>query len=307
METRKIPVYAAVALLVIGFAFFSGNKGILANFVLMAMLVGVIPFVLMSYFEFHNIRLIEEQLPVFLRDLAESQKAGMSLPDALKIASKTDYKLLSKEIKKLNDQLSWGVPLQEVLDRFSSRMKGSPLIRRIIRVINEAYSSGGDIANVMESTSTDVTMIKEAELERKSLMSQHVTTMYLLYFIFIAIVLVLSKTLLPMLQIGGPGGFSMAGIGGFQDPCQSCVGQPQFFCSSCAAFSLLGAMFALGTGAVAYYKSLFFSMIMVQGIFSGLVAGQIERGSMLAGVKHCLIMTASGFAIFMLTTQLGII
>ncbi|MBR9682467.1 MAG: hypothetical protein GOV02_02225, partial [Candidatus Aenigmarchaeota archaeon] len=54
-------------------------------------------------------------------------------------------------------------------------------------------------------------------------------------------------------------------------------------------------------------NALFISMIVVQGIFTGLVAGQIGEGSAIAGVKHSVIMTASGFAILLLLLQSGVI
>lgn len=303
-ETRKIPIVVAVALLVFGVIFFHNDAGVLGNIVLISMIVGVMPFVLLSYVEYHGIKSAEEQLPLFLRDLAESQKSGMNLPQALQIAVKTDYGVLSKEVKKMNDQLSWGIPLQEVLNRFSQRMHRSNLIGRAIRIINEAYSSGGNITDTMEATAVDVTLIKDAEKERRSLMTQHVTMMYAIYFIFLVIVLVLTKILLPMLQIGKETqGTFMA----FQDPCSVCVGTSHLFCVSCSAFSLLCQMFGFGTGINCYYKALFFSVIIVQGLFTGLIAGQIGENSAIAGAKHSLIMTGSGFGIFMIALRLGII
>jgi hypothetical protein len=43
-------------------------------------------------------------------------------------------------------------------------------------------------------------------------------------------------------------------------------------------------------GNMAYFKSLLFSMLMVQGICTGAVAGQISSGSPAAGIKHVMIM-----------------
>ena len=41
-------------------------------------------------------------------------------------------------------------------------------------------------------------------------------------------------------------------------------------------------------------------MVLVQGIFSGLVSGQIGEDSVVAGFKHSVIMTTAGFAILIL-------
>lgn len=299
------PPIAAGIFLLTGAAFFYNDAGLLGNFVIISMLVGFLPFIIVAYFNHEKIRAIEEQFPIFLRDMAETQKAGTSLPDAFRSATRTDYGKLSKEIKKISDQLSWGIPLQEVLNRFSARMKNSELITRSTRIMNEAYSSGGDIAETMESVATDVNLIKESEKERTGSMTQHISIMYIIYFVFIAIVISLSKTLFPMLEMNIGGGFAGGGMGGgFNDPCVSCAAG-NIMCVSCSTFTTLSMMFSFGTGAIAYYRSLFFSMIIIQGIFSGLIAGQISSNSAVAGVKHSVILTAAGFGIFMIALRLG--
>ncbi|MBR9682591.1 MAG: type II secretion system F family protein, partial [Candidatus Aenigmarchaeota archaeon] len=277
-DIKYIPPVVAAALILIGVIGFAGDIGMTANFILLAIVVGTLPYVVLSYLEFQWIKSIEDQLSPFLLDLAEAQKAGMSLPEALKTISKTDYGRLSDEVKKLNDQISWGIPIQEVLERFSMRIRRSKLVGRIVRIINEAYNSGGDMTRTMESLSGDILTLREAEKERKSMTRQHVLVMYVIYFIFIAIIIGLSKTLVPMLALNT----QTASIGGFlsfQDPCQACVGASHLFCISCSVFGLIGEMFSLGTGAILYYNALFISMIVVQGIFTGLVAGQIGEGS----------------------------
>lgn len=305
INIKNIPPLIAAVLILIGIIVFWGDVGIMGNFILLGVVIGVIPFLLISYFEFQKIKSMEDQLPAFLLDLAETQKTGMTLPEALKTVRKTDYGKLSSEIKKMNDQLSWGVPLQRVMDLFAKRMRGSDTIRRVIRIINDAYSSGGDIARTMEATATDMLAVKEAEKERKAMMWQHVIVMYAIYYIFIGIIVGLSKTLVPMLELN----VETAALGGiltFEDPCAVCAGTVHMFCASCSVFSVMCQMFALGVGAKCYYNALFLLMAIVQGIFSGLVAGQIGENSVIAGLKHSLIMTASGFAILLILLQTGI-
>ena len=305
-DIKYIPPVIAALLILVGVIGFAGDIGMTSNFILLAIVIGTLPYVVISYLEFQWVRSIEDQLSPFLLDLAEAQKAGMALPEALKTISKTDYGRLSEEVKKINDQLSWGIPIQEVLERFSSRVRRSKLVGRIVRIINEAYSSGGDMTRTMESLSGDILTLREAEKERRAMTTQHVIVMYVIYFIFIAIIIGLSKTLVPMLELNT----QTAAIGGFlsfQDPCQACVGVSHLFCISCAVFGLICEMFALGVGPICYYNALFISMIVIQGIFTGLVAGQIGEGSAIAGLKHSVIMTASGFAILLLLLQSGVI
>jgi flagellar protein FlaJ len=251
---------------------------------------------LLSYFEYSRIKAIEDQLPVFLLDLAESQKVGLTLHESLRQAAKTDYGKLSPEIKTVYNQLSWGINVQDVFKNFAKRMKKSMLTSRVVSIINETYISGGDIGRTMEATASDITAIKEAEKERRSVTSEHTFIMYAIYFIFIGIVVGLSQTLIPMLSIGSEAG-SAGGIGGifsFTNPCDACVDNPSIYCINCPIFSGLCSMVGFEQGGSCYYNALFVLMAAVQGIFSGLVAGQIGEGSVLAGVKHSIIMTTVG-------------
>lgn len=306
MNMKYIPPMIAAILIIIGIVFFYNQPGVMGNMIVLALLIGTVPFITISYLELQWIKAIEDQLPTLLLDLAETQKTGIQLPEALKLVSKTDYGRLTSEIKKINDQISWGIPVREVLDRFSFRLRKSDMVRRVVRIINESYSSGGDIARTMEATASDIATIKDAEKERKAMMFQHVIVMYAIYFIFIGIIVGLSKTLIPMLQMNVNTAV-LGGILAFQDPCIACQTAPQLFCVSCSTFYTMCSMFALGGGASCYYRALFLLMAIVQGIFTGLVAGQIGEGSVVAGFKHSLIMTATGFAALMILLQAGLV
>lgn len=306
MDIKILPPIIAVIIVFVGVVFFYGNVALMGNFILLAILIGVVPYAILSYLDFQKIRVIEEQIPVFVLDLAETQKTGMSLAEGLKQISKTDYGRLSPEIKKINDQISWGIPLQEAMEMFARRNRGSKMVGRIVRIVNEAFSSGGDIARTMEATASDILSIREAEKEKSAMVKQHVVVMYAIYYIFIGIVIGLSKTLIPMLQLNMQT-TTFGGIIGFQDPCSICSTSPGLYCISCSTFGLVSVMFGLGAGAIGYYNSLFLVMIVMQGIFSGLVAGQIGENSARAGVKHSIIMASSGFAILLLLLRSGLV
>jgi flagellar protein FlaJ len=309
IEYKQIPLIVAAVIIVIGIIFYQ-EPGIMGNLIVLGTIVGVAPYALFSYFEYSKIRAIEDQLPIFLLDLAESQKVGLTLHESLKQAAKTDYGKLTPEIKKVYNQLSWGLRVQDVFLNFSNRMKKSKLISRVVRIINETYVSGGDIGRTMEATASDITAIKESEKERRSVTAQHTFIMYAIYFIFIGIVIGLSQTLIPLLSIGEQTGeVAAGGIGGifeFQDPCIACEGSNNIYCINCSIFAVVCQMFGLKEGGTCYYNALFLLMAVVQGIFSGLVAGQIGEGSVYAGIKHSIIMTISGFGILMALMIFGL-
>ena len=306
IKLKQVPIIIAAVLIVIGLIFYE-NVGIMGNLILLGIIIGTVPYALLSYFDYAKIKAIEDQLPIFLLDLAESQKVGLTLHESLKQASKTDYGKLTPEIKKVYDQLSWGLRVEDVFQNFAKRMEKSKLIGRVVRIINETYVSGGDIGRTMEATASDITAIKEAEKERRSVTAQHTFIMYAIYFIFIGIVIGLSQTLIPLLSIGGETG-GVGGIGGifaFQDPCIACVDNPSIYCINCSIFSVVCQMLGLKAGGTCYYNALFVLMAVVQGIFSGLVAGQIGEGSVFAGIKHSIIMTIAGFGTLFILLKIG--
>ncbi len=299
-----VPIVAGIFIIIFGIVFFYNDIGVLGNLILLALLVMFVPKGLLTFFKYKRIKMIEDMFPVFLQDLAEWQKSGLTLQEALKNASRVDYGKLTKEIKKMSVQLSWGIPLQEVLRRFSERMKESSVIRKSVEIIIESYNSGGNIEESIESISENISMIKELEKERKAMMIQHVMTIYIIYFVFLGIIVGLSKSLMPMLSIGSNGELVSFG---FQDPCNICTKTSDPFCIACWTFNGISQLLFFGTGAEGYYRGLFFSMLIVQGIFSGLVCGQIGENSPSAGIKHSLILTLIGLGVFMILVRLGII
>ncbi|MEM5771941.1 MAG: type II secretion system F family protein [Candidatus Aenigmatarchaeota archaeon] len=305
INIKTIPPILAVLIILFGILIFGFNPTYLGNFILLGFLIGIIPYLLFSYFEYHALKVIEDQLPIFLLDLAETQKTGVTVAEAFKELSNADYSSLTPHIKAVANQLSWGITLEEALINISKRLKKSSLVKEVVRIIIEANRAGGDLIRTLETTANDLLVLREIEKDKKSMLFQQVMVMYSIYFIFIAIIIALSKTLIPMLQINTQAAGALS-LFAFQDPCGLCLTQPQAYCIACSIYSATCTIFPqLGTGSACYYRALFILMAIIQGIFSGLVAGQIGENSVVAGIKHSLIMTLSGFAIILILLFMG--
>ncbi len=304
VRLEEATLIASFMIFIIGVIFFYNDIGVFGNLIILSMLTILIPRTLKTYFHYQKIRKIEEEFPVFLQDIAEWQKSGLTLHEALKNASKVDYGKLTDEIKKISIQLSWGIPLQEALRNFSDRVKESELIRKSVEIIIESYESGGNIEETMESLAKNLSLIKEMHKERKNIMSQHVVTMYVIYFVFLGISLGLLNTVLPItsMELFGTGGFGIISESEFI--CDTCSG---INCVPCNVFLGVAKVFSLGEKVKGYYRGLFFSMLLVQGIFTGLICGQISENSIKAGIKHSLILTLIGLGTFMIVIRVGTI
>ncbi len=269
-----------------------GSRPIGGALFLASLIGGFLPYGIYVYFQNKKYSQMEKQFPPFLRNLSESIKSGMSLPQAFQNTTKTDFGRLNEELEKAANQLSWDVPFPEVMERMKDRIEGSRLIRNSITIIMQSYESGGDIAETMDSISRSATDIKEAAAERQATLKQQVYIIYAIYFLFAGIVIALYRILQPLLDIGG---------GGF-------IGSSPNFCTLSAVQPVCGLCPLVGLGdptaKLCYYKALFLIMLIVQGVFSGIVAGEIGSGEASAGVKHALLMVPAGIIIYLAALSL---
>ena len=224
-------------------------------------MIAFIPYSLTNYIEGARARDMEENMPAFLRDIAEARKTGMTLPEAVYKSLRVDYGALSPEVQKMAYQISWGVPFSEVLVRFSRRSK-SRFIERSIAIISQAQVSGGSLTDTLDAVARDASVIKEAEKERKSKLSQQSLIMYAIFVLFAIIVVALQKLMIPLVSAKG---FTVT------------AGDPKEMLD--------------------FYKNLFFSMIVIQAVFNGMLAGQIAEGSPVIGLKHSVILLTVGVLI----------
>jgi archaellum biogenesis protein FlaJ (TadC family) len=262
--STPIPFIAAIVASLLGLS----STSILATFSFGV--IGIFtPYMVFGYLEFKEIRDAEEGYPNFLRDLTQSVNSGMTLPQAVATSAQTKYGVLSKYVTKLNAWLSWGTPFPEAWQRLTLALEKSELIKRINGIVLEAFHSGGDISDVLNALADDVTLLKRLEADKKSLMQEHIVVMYIVFFIFISIIVILFKILIPILyiqQLGVFGGLALR-------PAEQL--------------------------SVDYFKNLFFLLTIIQAACMGLIAGQITEEKMIAGAKHIAIMVAIGaFAFF---------
>jgi flagellar protein FlaJ len=224
------------------------------------------------YESFHVRRIakIDAIFPDFVRDLAESRRAGMTFVKAILFASKGDYGILTPEILKISQQVSWGGSVTDALMAFSQRVN-TKSIRRTITLIIEASNSGGNVADVLDVAAKDAREIKMLEAERRTNMASYVVVIYVGMFVFLAIVLILCTSFIPAM-VGNEGSQGMQGV--------------------------------MGGGSMASQKEItgmFYLACIVQAFGSALVAGVFEDGRFTSSVKHIFIMVFATWLMFKIT------
>lgn len=228
---------------------------------------------LMIFHEYKKMReeKIQVQIPDFLKKLASTNDTGMTLRDSLKLMTRSDLGI-GKEVKKIWNDIEWGLAINEALKRFANRVR-THIVARSITLVTKANESSGDIGEVLSVAARDAAAEQELKNERKTAMFIYIIIIYISFFVFIGIIYVISTTFLQEMVKAGE----------------------KVTSSGSGAVPL-----SLNREKMAVYNRLFFHGAIIQGLTSGLIAGVMGEGSVLSGLKHSVIMMTVGYLLFTL-------
>lgn len=285
MELKKTELSLIVSgaisamIFIVGLILFGFEPVYLIFLIVISIFIVIMPYLVIQYLRTKRLLKMEKHFPSLLRDLSEARRAGMTVPNAISQASKTDYGPLTKRVKEMHRKLTWGIPLPEVLGNFREKVKGSSLMRRGLGIVLESYYSGGDISSTMDAIADSTTTLQDVRNERKSMLRQQLMIIYVIHFVFIGTIIAMFKIMIPLLTVpgqeGGGGEGEFAGVSG-----------------------MMG-----GAPSMDYFRMLFLITLIVQSIGNGVVAGEARSGSVVDGVKHASIMLAGAlvsYAFFIL-------
>ena len=229
------------------------------EYFLLAVVITVFPPAVLDYVDYRWKRSVDKYLPDLLRSIVQAQKTGMTLPQALEEASKRKYGPMTKELRKMVAQMSWGVSFEDGLQSLGKRVDTS-LMRQSIPLILEAQRSGGQIEKVFEPLEEFVQKTLTFDNERKTQTRPYLAIIYVAFFVFLFTIIMLFKSF-------------------FVDAVDFELSQ----------FELMSTDEA---------RRIFFHMNAIQGFFGGLVAGKMGEGTVGGGLKHSVILLLCGFLAF---------
>ncbi|MCK4456665.1 MAG: type II secretion system F family protein [Thermoplasmata archaeon] len=245
------------------------------DFIVFAMLVIMGPYGFYMQKKLKEVAAIEGRLPDFLRDVAEAGRFGMTLADAIVVASTGRYGRLTAEIEKMAAQIQWGVPASEALKLFNERVK-TPMVSRVVSIIVKSSDAGGDVADVLTMVSHDAKETQLTEYERSIAMSTYIAVIYISFFVFLVTIAIINATFLPkMLEASESLTTSGDGDGGAVD--------------SPLASDL--------PNIVESIKLAFFLAAIIHAVGDGLLAGVLDNGRVISGFRHSFLMLLIGFSI----------
>jgi len=300
MNKRKIYLISfLISSIVLSLGLISGIPGVVGNSLIISVGILLFPYFFFRYQEFVRIKEMEEKFPIFLRDLVESIRSGVPLSRAIIDSSRINYgKHLTREIKRIANQLTWRMPVNKVIDLFIKRLKKSRRLQSALRIVKEAYFSGGDLASTIDAVADSTTLLIDCEKERRSVLNNYVVGIYAISIIFLGVIVTINNFLLPIFAETEEYG----GIG-IEDPCK--ISRDVASQLICDFYEIIGKNVLRVESS--YYLSFFFLMALIQAFFAGLVIGQISERSFIAGIKHSVILVGIVWGTFLILIQIGIL
>jgi len=223
-----------------------------------------------------EIKQIERRLPDFLRDVAEAGRFGMTLAEAIVVASSGRYGKLTPEIKKMAAQITWGVPAAEALRLLSQRVN-TPMVNRVVSIIVKASDAGGDVADVLTMVSHAAKETQLTEDERKIAMSTYIAVIYISFLVFLVTIWILNVTFLPKMKEAGESIMAAGGAGalGGASPLPENIDRVIF-----------------------NIQIAFFIATIVHAVGDGILAGVLDNGKVANGLRHSFIMLLIALIVF---------
>lgn len=241
------------------------------DYLVIFIVIALIPFIIFYEIRAWRMRKIDEKLPDLLRNLSSMNDSGLLMSNSLKIMAESKMGILSKELKKLKEDLSWGTSTSKALMKLKNNIRTASS-SRILHTLIKANESTGNLKNVLSIIAEQIKNEERLKKERSSEMVIYVVTIYVAFSVFLFIVYVLAVYFFPE---SASFKNSSQGIG----------------------YGIIGNSYF----NIQEYTMLMFHSALVQAFTSGLIAGKMGQGSVYMGLKYSvsmMIITCVVFTMF---------
>ncbi|MGB4235905.1 MAG: type II secretion system F family protein [Methanoregulaceae archaeon] len=277
INTLYVTIPAAILFFLVGTALVIHENGVsgiytstaVDDILVFSFFIAAVPLAILDFREMSRRRHIEEALPNFYRDLAGMNDSGMTLPNAVHLVAQSDYSTLTPYVKRLDNEMSWNVTFIDAIQRFRVRL-ATPLTDRSIDLIAKASKAGGDVSEVLRAAANDSYEYITLRTDRRNNMLIYIVIVFIAFMVFVFVIYILVTTFLSVMSTAG---------------------------SAAAATSAAASSFGANVD-LPLYTRIFTHAAILQGLFSGFVAGQMGEGRAVAGLKYSLIMVLIAWVMF---------
>lgn len=237
-----------------------------ATSITMGFLLASVPPAILGYKLTRQSKGFETAVASFLRDLAEVRKTGLAPEKCMIQVSKRNYGALTKDLKTIASQLSWGVSLRKVYSSFAKRVRNWFTLVNMYLLV-EAIDVGGGAVSTIDSLANFSRMSCDIEKEQRMSMRPYIIMPYL------GAILLVFSTLMTLMFTSTTLSFAPT--------------TPQAI-----PIDILITMFS--------------SAVIFHCWMMGMVGGKISEGNLASGFKHATILIIIAFsASYYATASLG--
>lgn len=222
------------------------------------------PYLIMSLFKIKRVESKIQIIPRFLRDVVDNVESGMDIISAIKATSENEYSVLNEDIKKLVNQLGWGISFEDAFLNFSKNIGSNDLYRDFLLII-EARKIGGHAEKILRELSIKLNTDNLRNSEIKSNLSSTTFTGYISFMIFILIIVLVYNNL--FLGIG-------SSLGGDQKNAD---------------------LAAQNADKMSFFLSLLILLSYELAILSGFLFGLMQENNIIAGAPHVVLLVVITF------------
>ncbi len=240
------------------------------NIFAVAILIAIFP---TSLIELNNsiwLRQVDKNIPRLLMDVTESVRSGLSLFDALEIATTKDYGPITEHLEDALVRFNLTADFEGALSWLGEKLVRKNA-RRLVTILMEAYETGGRMIQVLETSVEMFTGISEYKDEKESQMTPYILLVYVGTIIFLGISFtILNQFLAPLMRTAEDPMVAQAGIVRFID--------------------------------INYYQAILYWAGIMEGLLGGFVAGKIRDNRVGGGLIHSVILLLITIAFFNIIT-----
>lgn len=271
---RKIIKFLFFGIL-LGIIFFVFNRKVILS-IIVGISSGIVLFIislLLTQLETAaRIKKIESVFPDFLQLMSSNLHAGITIDRSMLLSAREEFSPLDKEVLKTGRDIATGKEIRMALLDMSKRIN-SPKISKTIRLILSGISSGGNVATLLEETSSS--------MKSSDFMEKKATSNVLMYIIFIFLAV----------SAGGPGLFGLSNL--LVDVLTTILADlPQI---DTANMPLTLSAINISTTFIFYFSIVF---IIALDIMASLVLGLVSKGKEKEGLKYLPALLGISLSIF---------
>jgi flagellar protein FlaJ len=237
----------------IAFLFLAYGKVDLDQLIFGVLVIGILPLIIFVEYKEMMIRKMERNLPELLKQLASLNEAGLNVVEALKHITELELGVLAREIKRIKREIEWGELVTTALQKLELRVR-SPIFSRVLSLVVRAIESTPSVKDALMTASIYSEMEIDASDRIRAQMNIYIIIIYLAFGVFLYTSYVLINNILSI-----------------------------FTTIESVPVTMIAG---LDVNAV---KRTFFETSVLVATFSGVTAGVLSEGKIVAGLKHVFI------------------